>query len=130
MNSQVKNFFRRNSNIFTLLISVAVRGFVTIDIVALVCANCMFSDCTAMCVVFVDLQNLVQTASAILDVKYRAHWRRVTDLTGETAEDLVLSFNRYIATLAQSQEDTYTSPFEVVADNMGEAIFSSLVWQD
>jgi cadherin EGF LAG seven-pass G-type receptor 1 len=53
-------------------------------------------------------------------MKYRAHWDRITDLTGETAEDLVLSFDRYIATLAQSQEDTYTSPFEVVADNMGE----------
>jgi hypothetical protein len=76
--------------------------------------------------VFGVLQNLVQTASTILDVKYRDHWHRVTDLTGETAEDLVLSFNRYIATLAQSQDDTYTSPFEVVAENMGETIFRNL----
>jgi len=79
--------------------------------------------------VFVDLQNLVQTGSAILDIKYRDHWHRVTELTGETAEDLVLSFNRYITTLAQSQEDTYTSPFEVVADNMGENIFRNLECQ-
>lgn len=79
---------------------------------------------------FVCVQNLVQTASAILDVKYRAHWARVTDLTGETAEDLVSSFNRYIATLAQSQEDTYTSPFEVVEDNMGETVCSDLECQD
>jgi len=40
-----------------------------------------------------------------------------------------LSFNRYITTLAQSQEDTYTSPFEVVADNMGENIFRNLECQ-
>jgi hypothetical protein len=73
--------------------------------------------------VFVVLQNIVRTASTILDTKYRDHWNRVTDLTGETAEDLVLSFDRYIATLAQSQEDTYTSPFEVVADNMGKTSF-------
>jgi hypothetical protein len=112
------------------LVGVVVRGFVTVGIGALVCANCVFSNCAALCVVFVGLQNLVQTASAILDVKYRAHWRRVTDLTGETAEDLVSSFNRYIATLAQSQEDTYTSPFEVVADNMGESVSSGLEWQD
>jgi len=72
------------------------------------------------------LQNIVQTASIILDVKYKDHWDRVTDLTGETAEDLVLSFDRYIATLVQSQEDTYTSPFEIVADNMGKMNFKSL----
>jgi Domain of unknown function (DUF3497). len=88
----------------------------------------MFNNCTAPVLCCVDLQNLVQTASTILDVTYRDHWHRVTDLTGETAEDLVLSFNRYIATLAQSQEDTYTSPFEVVADNMGETIFRGSVF--
>lgn len=59
-------------------------------------------------------------------MKYKDHWDRITDLTGETAEDLVLSFDRYIATLAQSQEDTYTSPFEVVADSMGESSFKIL----
>jgi cadherin EGF LAG seven-pass G-type receptor 1 len=75
--------------------------------------------------VFIVLQNIVRTASTILDTKYKDHWNRVTDLTGETAEDLVLSFDRYIATLAQSQGDTYTSPFEVVADNMGETNFKN-----
>jgi hypothetical protein len=75
--------------------------------------------------VFLVLQNIVRTASTILDTKYKDHWNRVTALTGETAEDLVLSFDRYIATLSQSQEDTYTSPFEVVADNMGEANFNN-----
>lgn len=69
------------------------------------------------------LQNLVQTASSILDIKYKDYWDRITDLTGETAEDLMLSVDRYIATLAHSQEDTYTSPFEVVTDNMGESSF-------
>jgi hypothetical protein len=58
-------------------------------------------------------------------MRYKDHWNRVTALTGETAEDLVLSFDRYIATLAQSQEDTYTSPFEAVADNMGEVDFKN-----
>jgi hypothetical protein len=90
-------------------------------------AQCASSNSTLTDVLrFVDLQNLVQTASTILDVKYRDHWHRVADLTGETAEDLVLSFNNYIATLAQSQEDTYTSPFEVVADNMGKTIFRNM----
>ncbi|KAJ4450280.1 hypothetical protein ANN_01700 [Periplaneta americana] len=64
------------------------------------------------------IQNIVQTASSILDTKYKEHWNRISDLTGETAEDLLLSVDKYIATLAQSQEDTYTSPFEVVAENM------------
>jgi len=91
--------------------------------------NACYVTVQRLCVVFVALQNLVQTGSTILDVKYRDHWHRVTELTGETAEDLVLSFNRYIATLAQSQEDTYTSPFEVVADNMGETIFRNLECQ-
>jgi cadherin EGF LAG seven-pass G-type receptor 1 len=77
-------------------------------------------------VVSIILQNIVQTASSILDMKYRDHWDRITDLTGETAEDLVLSVDKYIATLAKSQEDTYTSPFEVVADNMGESSSKSL----
>ncbi|KAJ9579827.1 hypothetical protein L9F63_004533, partial [Diploptera punctata] len=64
------------------------------------------------------VQHVVETASTILDTKYRYHWERVTELTGETAEDLLLSFDKYISTLAHSQKDTFTSPFEVVSDNM------------
>ncbi|XP_066994105.2 protocadherin-like wing polarity protein stan [Anabrus simplex] len=64
------------------------------------------------------IENIVDTASSVLDAQYHEHWDRIEELTGETAEDLVLAVDRYIATLTQSQQDTYTNPFEIVADNM------------
>nr|CAD7570225.1 unnamed protein product [Timema californicum] len=64
------------------------------------------------------IQNIVAASSVVLSDKYTEHWERIEELTGETAEDLVLSVDKYIATLAKSQEDTYTNPFEIVADNM------------
>lgn len=65
-------------------------------------------------------QNLVDTASTIVDPKYKNHWRRVESLTGGTSEDLIHAFDGYISTLIESQEDTYTNPFEIVTENLGK----------
>ncbi|XP_063227767.1 protocadherin-like wing polarity protein stan [Bacillus rossius redtenbacheri] len=64
------------------------------------------------------IKNLVEASSVILDEKYAEQWEKIRDVTGDTAEDIVISFDKYIAVLARSQEDTYTNPFEIVADNM------------
>ncbi|XP_049833037.1 protocadherin-like wing polarity protein stan isoform X1 [Schistocerca gregaria] len=64
------------------------------------------------------IKNMVETTSIILDSKYEEHWERIESLTGDTAEDLLQSVDKYIATLTKSQQDTYTDPFEIVADNM------------
>lgn len=69
------------------------------------------------------MQNLVDAASKILDVRYREHWEQIESVTGETAQDLLQSVDKYLATLTLSQRDTYTNPFEVVADNMGMQYF-------
>ncbi|KAK7789529.1 hypothetical protein R5R35_000833 [Gryllus longicercus] len=64
------------------------------------------------------IQNIVSTASSVLDAQYSEHWDRVEELTGKSAEDLVEAVDQYLGKLVQSQQDTYTSPFEVVANNM------------
>ncbi|XP_046394946.1 protocadherin-like wing polarity protein stan isoform X2 [Ischnura elegans] len=64
------------------------------------------------------VQNVVTTASKILDPSYAEEWNRIESLTEETAEELVLAMDSYVATLTRSQEDTYTDPFEVVTPNV------------
>ncbi|XP_065173819.1 protocadherin-like wing polarity protein stan isoform X2 [Atheta coriaria] len=64
------------------------------------------------------INNIVHSASAILDQKYDSHWKRITDLSDGSAELLVSSLAMYINILSDSQHDTYTSPFELVSPNL------------
>lgn len=64
------------------------------------------------------IKNLVESASVILDKKYRSEWERLSKLTQRGTNDLVDAFNKYMVILARSQHDTYTNPFEIVHDNM------------
>ncbi|CAH1976682.1 unnamed protein product [Acanthoscelides obtectus] len=60
----------------------------------------------------------VQSTSVVLHEMYAGHWIRVRELTGEGPEDLVADIYRYLQVLAESQRDTYTTPFEIVAPDM------------
>ncbi|XP_065166570.1 LOW QUALITY PROTEIN: protocadherin-like wing polarity protein stan [Atheta coriaria] len=64
------------------------------------------------------INNIVHSASAILDQKYDSHWKRITDVSDGSAELLVSSLAMYINILSDSQHDTYTSPFELVSPNL------------
>lgn len=64
------------------------------------------------------IRNLVESASIILDEKYANEWKRLKELTTRGPNDLVDAFNKYLVVLARSQHDTYTTPFEIVHNNM------------
>lgn len=64
------------------------------------------------------IQNLVESASVILDERYTNEWKRLTQLTQRKPGDLVDAFNKYMTILARSQHDTYTNPFEIVHNNL------------
>lgn len=64
------------------------------------------------------IKHLVESAGVILDHRYAAEWRRLTQLTQRGPNDLVDAFNKYMIVLARSQHDTYTNPFEIVHSNM------------
>ncbi|XP_055380293.1 protocadherin-like wing polarity protein stan [Condylostylus longicornis] len=64
------------------------------------------------------IKNLVDSAGTILDKKYRPEWNRVMQLIRRGPDDLIDAFNKYMITLARSQHDTYTNPFEIVHNNM------------
>lgn len=59
------------------------------------------------------LQNLVESASVILQPAYSPHWQRINGVRGFGADSLLTKMDEYVATLAASQGDTYTTPFEV-----------------
>lgn len=52
-------------------------------------------------------------------MKYSDHWIRIEDLVDQSSDDLISTIEGYINVLSTSQHDTYTSPFEIVATNMG-----------
>ncbi|KAL7022348.1 hypothetical protein ACKWTF_012208 [Chironomus riparius] len=64
------------------------------------------------------IRNLVEAASIILDAKYSNEWKRLKELTTRGPNDLIDAFNKYLVVLARSQHDTYTTPFEIVHNNM------------
>lgn len=64
------------------------------------------------------IKHLVESAGVILDHRYKTEWSRLTQLTQRGPSDLVEAFNKYMTILARSQHDTYTSPFEIVHQNM------------
>ncbi|KAM7293930.1 protocadherin-like wing polarity protein stan, partial [Ixodes scapularis] len=64
------------------------------------------------------LRHLVRAASAVLDGRYAALWGRVASLTGQGPPHLLKMFEKYAHTLASSQRDTFTDPFELAAPNM------------
>ncbi|KAJ8731807.1 hypothetical protein PYW08_014537 [Mythimna loreyi] len=59
------------------------------------------------------VRNVIKSANTILNVQYCKEWRRIRELTGHGMELLLQRFDKYIAVLAESQHDTYTSPFEI-----------------
>ncbi|KAG6439141.1 hypothetical protein O3G_MSEX000521, partial [Manduca sexta] len=64
------------------------------------------------------VRNLMKSANTILDIKYEKEWKRIRELTGNGVELLLQEFDKYIGVLAESQHDTYTSPFEIVTSNI------------
>lgn len=64
--------------------------------------------------------HLVAIAGAILQRKYAENWVRIEKLTGDGPEKIMVGIAEYLKTLAVSQHDTYTSPFEVVDPNVGK----------
>ncbi|XP_063598702.1 protocadherin-like wing polarity protein stan [Penaeus indicus] len=59
------------------------------------------------------IQNLVESASVILQPLYAGHWQRINGLNGFGADSLLTKLDEYVAKLATNQGDTYTTPFEV-----------------
>ncbi|XP_063379045.1 protocadherin-like wing polarity protein stan [Cydia fagiglandana] len=64
------------------------------------------------------VRNIMKSANTILNAKYSREWRRIRQLTGRGVERLLQKFDQYIAVLAESQHDTYTSPFEIVTSDL------------
>ncbi|KAJ2938245.1 hypothetical protein O0L34_g17587 [Tuta absoluta] len=64
------------------------------------------------------VKNIIKSANTILDMQYSREWRRIRSLTGRGMELLLQKLDKYIAVLAESQHDTYTSPFEIVTSDM------------
>lgn len=64
--------------------------------------------------------DIVHSANVILDSKYLHHWLRIKTLTDGRAEYMIDSIKTYINILSESQHDTYTNPFEIVAPNIGK----------
>ncbi|VEN51222.1 unnamed protein product, partial [Callosobruchus maculatus] len=62
--------------------------------------------------------DVVQSASVVLHEMYAGHWSRIRKLTGEGPEDLVADIYQYLQVLADSQRDTYITPFEIVAPDL------------
>ena len=63
--------------------------------------------------------HLVGICGAVLQKKYAENWLRIETLTGDTPDRIMMIMAEYLKTLAVSQHDTYTSPFEVVNPNVG-----------
>ncbi|XP_050557052.1 protocadherin-like wing polarity protein stan isoform X2 [Spodoptera frugiperda] len=64
------------------------------------------------------VRNVIKSANTILNEQYTRQWSRVRELTGHGMELLLQRFDNYIAVLAESQHDTYTSPFEIVTSDL------------
>lgn len=64
------------------------------------------------------ISNIVHSASVVLDSKYSQMWDGILATTSNTSEGLVVALTKYIDVLATSQRDTYTNPFEIVANNI------------
>ncbi|XP_066248043.1 protocadherin-like wing polarity protein stan isoform X1 [Euwallacea similis] len=62
--------------------------------------------------------NLVHTLSVILSFKYKYHWDIIHEMTGHGVDEVLGFMENYIIVLLESQHDTYTSPFEIVARNV------------
>ena len=56
----------------------------------------------------------------VMQPKYSDHWHRINGLQGFGADALLHQLERYAATLATTQGDTFTQPFEVPADGIGQ----------
>lgn len=64
--------------------------------------------------------HLVGVAGAILQRRYANDWDRIESLTGDTPDKIMSAMAEYLKTLAVSQHDIFTSPFEVVDSNVGK----------
>ncbi|GBP48921.1 Protocadherin-like wing polarity protein stan [Eumeta japonica] len=64
------------------------------------------------------VRNIIRSANTILNIRYADIWRRIEERTGRGVEHLLQEFDKYIAVLAESQHDTYTSPFEIVTSDI------------
>lgn len=70
-------------------------------------------------IIFILFQNIIKSANTILNSQYQKEWKRIKEITGHGVDHLLQKFDKYIAILAESQHDTYTSPFEIVTSDMG-----------
>lgn len=59
-------------------------------------------------------------SSRLLDLSESDHWQHINAITSQGPFNLMNTINNYMATLSNTQHDTYTDPFEVVTPNIGE----------
>ncbi|KAL0891925.1 hypothetical protein ABMA27_015170 [Loxostege sticticalis] len=64
------------------------------------------------------VRNIMKSSNTILSQSYSKEWLRIRQLTGQGIEELLQKYDKYIAVLAESQHDTYTSPFEIVTSDL------------
>ncbi|XP_050681661.1 protocadherin-like wing polarity protein stan isoform X2 [Leptidea sinapis] len=64
------------------------------------------------------VRNIIKSSNTILNAQYKSEWARIRELTGRGVEHLIQQFDKYISVLAESQHDTYTSPFEIVTSDL------------
>ncbi|XP_026490100.2 protocadherin-like wing polarity protein stan isoform X1 [Vanessa tameamea] len=64
------------------------------------------------------VRNIIKSSNTILNNGYEKEWHRIRELTGRGVEHLLQQFDKYIAVLAESQHDTYTSPVEIVTSDL------------
>lgn len=72
------------------------------------------------------LQSLVYILSELLSERTLEYWPRLETLTNESPHYLHSLFAIYMSTLTGNMRDTYTQPFETIADNLG--IFSICIY--
>ncbi|RVE52505.1 hypothetical protein evm_002899 [Chilo suppressalis] len=64
------------------------------------------------------VRNIVKSSNVIMEGSYASEWRRIRQRTGHGVEQLLQMYDKYIAVLAESQHDTYTSPFEIATSDL------------
>lgn len=65
----------------------------------------------------------MESASVILQPAYIPHWQEINGVQGFGADSLLTKMDEYVATLAASQGDTYTTPFEVPTKQIGKVTY-------
>ncbi|XP_073973404.1 protocadherin-like wing polarity protein stan isoform X2 [Rhodnius prolixus] len=64
------------------------------------------------------IQHLVRILAEILSTRTLGYWSRIEQLTSATPDQIHFLVTEYMLTLVTNMKDTYTTPFEVINNNM------------